>query len=253
MKNITYLFATILLMLICSSCNAQKKATLAQSPAPAPEPEPANITHLLDVAGPFHTFLKYLESTNVLGTLQTQANKTDGEGLTLFVPKDDSFTSLKNPSLSNLTDTQLKQVILFHALPHFYSLSDFKNLSKVGPVQTFAGGAYTLNFTDVSGTVQVSSGWSVTKISSSVWSAAPVGVYQIDMVLLPEAIFGPSVPSVAAPPPAPEAHVPAADAPSDDTSDADKGPPATKEPSSSYRVVCSLVFALSGVLLLSVI
>lgn len=220
-RAFTLLFATCLLILSYPLANAQKgspiAATPSPSPAPAPAPTPAyvNLTALLSVAGPFHTFLNYLESTKVIDTLQNQANNTE-EGLTLFVPKDAAFSALKKPlpSLSNLTQDQLRQLCLFHALPHYYSLSDFKNLSDVGGIPTFAGGDYTLNLTDVSGTIHMTSGWSDTKISSSVFSTAPVGIYQVDKVLLPEAIFGTDIPPMPAPAPAPDI-APVADAPTD--------------------------------------
>ncbi|KAF5746134.1 hypothetical protein HS088_TW06G00299 [Tripterygium wilfordii] len=237
-------------LLLCSSlAYAQKATPPAPTPTPAPAPAPTyvNLTDLLSVAGPFQTFLGYLESTKVIDTFQNQANNTD-EGITIFVPKDAAFSSLKKPSLSNLTQDQLKSLILFHALPHYYSLADFKNLSQMDPISTFAGGQYTLNFTDVSGTVLLDSGWSRTKVSSSVHSTDPVAVYQVDKVLLPEAIFGTDIPPMPAPAPAPEIS-PAADTPS---SVADKGSsPATSAPNSSNSninlgIFTQLVLAVSG-------
>ena len=243
------------LVLICSSpAYAQTAASpsLSPSPAPAPAPPHVNLTDLLTVAGPFDTFLKYLISTKVIDTFQQQANDTD-EGITIFVPKDDAFKSQKNPSLSNLTEDQLKSLCLFHALPHFYSLSDFKNLSQLSPVSTSAGGQYTLNFTDVSGTVHISSGWTNTKVSSSVHSTDPVAVYQVDKVLLPEAIFGTDIPPTPAPAPAPDIS-PAADTP---TTNDEAGSPrgSSSSPSSSYRIISlgvwsQLVLAISGGLVL---
>ncbi|WCJ37451.1 Fasciclin-like arabinogalactan protein 7 [Euphorbia peplus] len=223
------------------------------APAPAPMPDYVNITALLSVAGPFGTFLKYLESTKVIETLQSQANNTE-EGLTLFVPKDTAFSSLKKPSLSNLTQEQLKQLMLYHALPHYYSLSDFKNLSQASPVSTFAGGnEFALNFTDVSGTVHLDSGWTRTKVSSSVFSTEPVAIYQVDKVLLPEAIFGTDIPPMPAPAPAPEIS-PAADAPSSDLA-GDAHAPGVSTPNSSSSFINAgiwgqLVLAVWGVLVL---
>ncbi|KAA8524796.1 hypothetical protein F0562_011219 [Nyssa sinensis] len=224
--------------------------SLSPSPAPAPAPDFVNLTDLLTVAGPFHTFLGYLESTKVIETFQNQANNTE-EGITIFVPKDDAFSSLKNPSLSNLTGDQLKSLCLFHALSHYYSLADFKNLSQLSPVSTLAGGQYTLNFTDVSGTAHLSSGWTNTKVSSSVHSTDPVAVYQVDKVLLPEAIFGTDIPPTPAPAPSPDI-VPAADTPSVETG---RGSSPTSSPSSSsYRIISwgmsPLVLAISGGLIL---
>ncbi|KAI3774862.1 hypothetical protein L1987_49425 [Smallanthus sonchifolius] len=222
---------------------------LTPTPAPAPAPEYVNLADLLSVAGPFSTFLKYLESTKVIETLQNQANNTE-EGITLFVPKDKAFSSLKKPSLSNLTADQLKQLCLFHALPHYYSLSDFKNLSGEGPINTLAGGSYTLNFTDDSGTVRIGSGWTNTVVSSSVHSTDPVAIYQVNKVLLPEAIFGTDIPTPApAPAPVPDI-APVADSPD---ADGGKGSAAkASSPSSSHRISwwsvwrCLMVVVVSG-------
>ncbi|KAJ0113665.1 hypothetical protein Patl1_01893 [Pistacia atlantica] len=248
-------FVIAALLFLCSSANAQKAASppsLAPTPAPAPAPDHVNLTDLLTVAGPFHTFLNYLESTKVLDTFQNQANNTE-EGITIFVPKDDAFKSLKNPSLSKLTQDQLKQLCLFHAMPHFYSLAEFKNLSQGGPVNTYAGsGGYSLNFTDDSGTVHLDSGWTRTKVSSSVHSTDPVAVYQVDKVLLPEAIFGTDIPPMPAPAPAPVV-APTADAPSDTS---DNGTSPKSSPANSSGVVINwgiwnqLVLAVSGGLVL---
>ncbi|XP_059450455.1 fasciclin-like arabinogalactan protein 7 [Corylus avellana] len=259
MKNMEFpmtffmVFST-LLFLCSSSAYAQKTAlppSMSPTPAPAPAPEYVNLTDLLTVAGPFHTFLSYLESTKVIETFQNQANNTE-EGITLFVPKDTAFSSLKKPSLSNLTKDQLKSLLLFHGLPHYYSLSDFKNLSQSSPIPTFAGGRYTLNFTDVSGTVHISSGWTDTKVSSSVHSTDPVAIYQVDKVLLPEAIFGTDIPPTAAPAPSPDI-APAADSPSERTAEGKSSP--TSSPNSSYRMISwgiwsHMVLALSGVMVL---
>lgn len=246
------------LVLLCSQSAYAQKAISPPSPpisisptpapAPAPAPEHVNLTELLSVAGPFRTFLDYLVSTKVIETLQSQANNTE-EGLTLFVPKDKAFSSLKTPSLSNLTSAQLKSLCLYHSLPHYYSLADFKNLSQASPIMTFAGGAYTLNFTDNSGTVLISSGWTNTKVSSSVHSTDPVAVYQVDKVLLPEAIFGTDIPPMPAPAPAPEVDTtPSADAPK---AGGHASAQSNSTPSSSYRIISSrawsfVVFAFSG-------
>lgn len=236
----TFVTTTLVLILCFVPSHAQPKV-LTPTPAPAPAPEYINLTDLLSVAGPFSTFLKYLETTKVIQTLQNQANNTE-EGITLFVPEDKAFTSLKNPSLSNLTQDQIKNLCLFHALPHYYSLSDFRNLSQQNPIQTLAGGGgYALNFTDNSGTVHVDSGWTKTKIISAVHAADPVAIYETDRVLLPEAIFGTDIPPSAAPAPAPEAPT---SGPTADTPPSDTGSPssATHLKSSAVRVLGSGCF-----------
>ncbi|GMI73305.1 hypothetical protein HRI_000999800 [Hibiscus trionum] len=216
-------------------------APVAMSPTPAPAPAPApayvNLTSLLSVAGPFHTFLNYLESTKVIGTFQNQANNTD-QGITIFVPKDSAFKGLKKPSLANLSDDQLKSLVLFHALPKFYSLADFSELSTKGPISTLAGGQYTLNITDDSGTVHLDSGWSKTKVTSAVLSTDPVAIYQVDKVLLPEAIFGTDIPPTPAPAPAPESSpAAAADSPSAESKGSDSSPESSPSTSSSQRIL----------------
>ncbi|KAK1291568.1 Fasciclin-like arabinogalactan protein 7 [Acorus calamus] len=105
-------------------------------PHPGPCPCPlafANLTHLFTVAGPFHNFLQLLQQTQVIQTFQNQANNTN-QRITIFVPQDLSFSSLKKPSLSNLTSDQLRSLLLFHALPQYYKLSEFTNLSSSSPV-----------------------------------------------------------------------------------------------------------------------
>ncbi|KAG5569900.1 hypothetical protein H5410_059666 [Solanum commersonii] len=209
-----------LLLALSTSVNGQTIGSPIQSPAP----EYTNLTELLSVAGPFNTFLDYLVSTKVIDTFQGQANNTE-EGITLFVPKDSAFSKLKKPSLSNLTGDQFKSLCLFHALPHYYSLADFKNLSEISPVSTFAGGElYSLNFSYVSGTIHLSSGWANTKVSSAVHATYPVAVYQVDKVLLPEAIFGTNIP------PAPVVDI----APDVDTPDHGKNVAASSSDSSSH-------------------
>ncbi|KAK0591101.1 hypothetical protein LWI29_035636 [Acer saccharum] len=255
MDKMEFSMVFIAMLVLCSTSNAQKVAsppTSSPTPAPAPAPGYVNLTDLLTVAGPFHTFLSYLQSTKVLDTFQSQANNTD-EGITIFVPKDDAFKSQKNPSLSNLTQDQIKQLILYHALPHYYSLANFQNLSQVGPVNTFAGGDYTLNFTDDSGTIHLNSGWTRTKVTSSVHSTDPVALYQVDKVLLPESIFGTDIPPMPAPAPAPDV-APTADSPSDASGTTGSSPKSSTSNSSqriiNWGVWTQLALAVSGWLVL---
>ncbi|CAM0912079.1 unnamed protein product [Alopecurus aequalis] len=175
---------------------------LPPSPAPAPAPGHVDLAELLSVAGPFHTFLDYLKQTDVLETFQSKANDTK-EGITMFVPKDSAFAALRTTTFANLTGDQLKSLLLYHALPKYYSLAEFNKLSSLNPVATFAGSQYTLNLTDNMGSIRVKSMWSNPKISSSVYSTRPVAVYEVDKVLLPMQIFKSDPPLAPAPAPAP--------------------------------------------------
>ncbi|MBA0825866.1 hypothetical protein Goarm_010777, partial [Gossypium armourianum] len=187
-------------LILCSSL-AYGQVAMSTSPTPSPSPAPA------PALTPAYTNLK------------------------------DLLSALKKPSLSNLTDDQLKSVLLFHALPRYYALADFNDLSEKGPISTLAGGQYTLQFNDDSGTVRLDSGWSKTKVTSAVHTSKPVAVYQVDKVLLPEAIFGTDIPPTPAPAPAlgisPSADTPSA-AKSEETGSSSKP---SSSGSSSSRIM----------------
>ncbi|KAH9315439.1 hypothetical protein KI387_024066, partial [Taxus chinensis] len=201
----------VMLSLMAVGCGALEDVLLVSSvPVPAPAPATAfvNLTDLLSLAGPFSTFLSLLESTDLLTSVQTQANNTE-EGVTIFAPSDKAFASLKATPLSNLTADQKKALILAHVISKFYALSDFQNFSN--PANTMAtgmnGGKYNLNITAKSGAVSLSSGYVTVPIFSTVHVTYPVALYAISKVLLPEDIFGLPSPSPA-PSPAPDAASP---------------------------------------------
>ncbi|WOL12070.1 fasciclin-like arabinogalactan protein 7 [Canna indica] len=252
--------STLLVLLISSPSTAQSPPApiLPPSPAPAPAPAPhhVNLTDLLSVAGPFSTFLNYLVQTKVIDTFQNQANNTK-QGITIFVPGDSAFASLKKSDLGNLTQNQIKSLVLYHALPKFYPLSEFTNLSSSNPVSTFAGSQYTLNFTDASGRINVISSWSAPKITSAVYTASPVAVYEVNHVLLPSAIFSTEPALAPAPAPAPETTKPSDLAPAKQSGIASS--PKSSESStngafsysSNISLFNCLVLVLSGSLMLT--
>lgn len=206
------IMTTLLSLSPSSPTAAQTASPPSFAPAPAPGPHFVNLTGLLSVAGPFHTFRDYLVQTQVMQSFQNQANNTE-QGITIFVPKDTAFSAIKKPGLANLIEDQLKSLLLLHAFPKYYSLSEFKNVTGTGPVSTFAGGQYSLNLTDESGLIRIGSDLTNTKITSSVWSTYPVAVYEVDKVLLPKAIFSVEPPMAPEPAPAPVVSA-VADAPS---------------------------------------
>lgn len=103
-----------------------------------------------------------------------------------------------------------------------------------------------MNFTYVMGTVSLSSGWTNTEVSSAVYSTNPVAIYQVDKVLLPEAIYGTNIPPP--PPPAPTPYI----APTSDTvGGGNASSSTTSKPSASFRIVglggwSRIVLAVSG-------
>jgi len=103
----------------------------------------------------------------------------------MFVPRDSAFPELKK---TRLTKGRIKSLLLYHAVCKFYSLNGLSELGrrKRNPVATFAGLQYTLNFTEHLGSIRVKSMLgSKTKITSAMYSSAPVSVYEVDKVLLP--------------------------------------------------------------------
>jgi hypothetical protein len=107
--------------------------------------------------------------------------------------------------LSGLSRNQLKDLLMCHSLAKHYELADFEWLSRIGPVTTLAGGMYTVNVTYDAGTVHVRSRWADAKVVGSVSVDAPMAIYELDRVLLPDSLFRAQPPVAAIPdvPPAP--------------------------------------------------
>ncbi|XP_020598888.1 uncharacterized protein LOC110038395 [Phalaenopsis equestris] len=168
--------------------NTTPGLTPAPAPVPTPAPQFVNLTNLLTNTGPYQIFLNLLTQTNVIQTFQNQANKTN-QGITIFAPSDSAFSKIDKSSLSNLTKDQVNSLLLYHAFPKFYSISNLSNLSSHNPVTTFAGKQYTLNLTDTNGLIRVISDWSSPEINNNIYSVDPVSIYEVNSVLLPKSIF----------------------------------------------------------------
>ncbi|KAK8448982.1 hypothetical protein SEVIR_7G141900v4 [Setaria viridis] len=187
---------------------SQNAPPVADTPAPAPAPHHVNLTDLLSLAGPYGTFLGYLVRTDAIRTLQSQANATEGEGVTVFAPEDSAFAAVDGAALSNLTTDQLRALVLCHAAPRYLPLSSFAALAASGPVATFGGARCAVNVTYAAGRIRLAAGWTrAARLVSSVYSTPPVAVYALDRVLLPEQVFPtePAVAPVPAPAPGPAA------------------------------------------------
>ncbi|TVU15621.1 hypothetical protein EJB05_39151, partial [Eragrostis curvula] len=201
------LAVAVLCLALPRAALSQKRAPapVVETPAPAPAPHYVNLTDLLSLAGPYGTFLSYLIKTDVIKTLQSQANNTD-VGVTIFAPEDSAFAAVDRAALANLTADQLRTLMLCHALPAYHPLSSFAALARTNPVPTFAGGQCTVNVTYDAGRIRVVSSWGkAARLVSSVYSTPPAAVYALDKVLLPEQVFPtePVVAPSAAPAPSP--------------------------------------------------
>ncbi|XP_051212660.1 fasciclin-like arabinogalactan protein 7 [Lolium perenne] len=196
------LVSTLLCLALSHGALSQRpRAPIVETPAPAPAPAYVDLAELLSLAGPYGTFLDYLTKTDVIKTFQSQANDTK-QGISVFAPLDSAFAAVDSGALSNLTNDQLRSLMLHHAMPRYYPLSAFSKLAAASPVPMFA---YKVNVTDHAGIIGVASGWATAKLVSSVYSTSPVAVYALDTVLLPKEVFptAPEVTPVAAPAPAP--------------------------------------------------
>ncbi|CAM8995771.1 unnamed protein product [Rhodiola kirilowii] len=173
--------------------------TLAQT---APPPESSgllNVTGILDKAGQYKTLILFLGKNQLATQLERQLNSSS-EGLTLLAPTDNAFANLPSGiSLNSLSDQEQVELILYHVLTKYYTLTDFLTVSN--PVRTqYQDG---LNFTSQGNQVNVSSGIVTTQINNALRQQFPFAVYQVDKVLLPLGLFGAKPP--ASPPPPPSA------------------------------------------------
>ena len=173
--------------------------TSAQTPAPAPSSAPTDIIRILKKAGGFTTLIRLLTTTQVSTQINAQLLNSNN-GLTLFAPNDNAFQSLKPGFLNSLDDQEKNELIQFHVLPTFISISNFDTLSN--PVRTQAGDdpeRLALNITTTGNQVNLTTGIVKATVGGSVYSDHQLAVYQVDKVLLPKDFFAPKPP----PPPAP--------------------------------------------------
>lgn len=176
-------------------------AAVAADVAPGPTPPQLNLTGILDKGGQYTTLLRLLKATQVSEQLSSQL-KNSYDGLTVFAPTDNAFSKLKAGTLNGLTDQQQVQLMLYHVLPRYYSLTTFETASN--PLRTQAsggGGVYSVNVTSTTSQVNVSTGVVAVPISNTLFAQFPLAVYSVDDVLQPEQLFG--KPKAPAPAPGP--------------------------------------------------
>ncbi|KAK9289851.1 hypothetical protein L1049_008011 [Liquidambar formosana] len=176
--------------------------TFAQSPPPS---GPTNITAILQKAGQFTTLIKLLKSTQLADQINTQLNNSN-QGITVFAPTDNAFSNLRAGTLNSLTDQQKVQLVQFHVLPSFLSMSQFQTASN--PLSTQAGnsnsGQFPLNVTTSGNQVNITTGVVSATVANTIYTDNQLAVYQVDKVLLPLELFKPASPSPAPTPLKPE-------------------------------------------------
>ncbi|CAN6278398.1 unnamed protein product [Urochloa humidicola] len=168
-------------------------AAAADDVAPAPSPAgELNLISILESGGQYSTLLHLLETTKIADQL-TQQLKNSYDGLTFFAPNDAAFTKLKPGALNGLSDQQKIQLLLYHVLPRYYSVTTFQTASNPLPTEASGpGGMYSVNVTasTTSHLVNMSTGVVDVPISSTMVAKFPLAVYSVDDVLLPEQLFG---------------------------------------------------------------
>ncbi|KAH0632570.1 fasciclin-like arabinogalactan protein 12 [Solanum tuberosum] len=172
---------------------------LAQAPAPAPAPPPPlNVTKILEKAGQCSTFIRLLQNTQQLNEITSQLNNSNN-GITMFVPTDNAFLNMKAGTLNSFTDQQKAELIQFHILPTYYSLTQFQTASN--PLRTQAGGTtdreFPINITTIGSSVNITTGIVNTSISNTIYTDNQLAIYQVDNVLLPLQFFVPPAPAPA--------------------------------------------------------
>ncbi|GAB2234718.1 hypothetical protein Droror1_Dr00003983 [Drosera rotundifolia] len=187
----------LLLLLFTSECQSQSTT------APSPDSSPVNLTGILTKGGQFNTFIRLLTTTQVASQIENQLNNSN-QGITVFAPTDNAFNNLKAGTINSLTTEQQVQLVLYHVTPKYYTIQALQDVSN--PVRTQAsgqdGGVWGLNFTSLGSSqqVNVSTGVDETQINNDLWETFPLAVYEVDVVLLPDELFGTKSIALAPPP-----------------------------------------------------
>ncbi|XP_059305797.1 fasciclin-like arabinogalactan protein 12 [Lycium ferocissimum] len=164
---------------------------LAQAPAPAPgPPPPLNVTKILEKAGQCSTFIRLLQTTEQLNEITSQLNNSNN-GITMFVPTDNAFLTMKAGTLNSFNDQQKAELIQFHILPTYYSSTQFQTASN--PLRTQAGGTsnreFPINITTTGNSINITTGVVNASASSTIYTDDHLAIYQVDKVLLPLKFF----------------------------------------------------------------
>ncbi|KAL2341012.1 hypothetical protein Fmac_008952 [Flemingia macrophylla] len=163
--------------------------TPSGAPTPTvPKAPSIDIVQILRKAKRFSVLTRLLKTTQLINQLNSQLITSGSGGLTLFAPEDAAFSKLKAGFLNSLTDRQKVELLQFHTLSSFVSISNFDTLTN--PVQTQAGDdplRLQLNVTTVGGGTQVSmaTGAVNASVTGTVYADNKLAVYQVDKVLLP--------------------------------------------------------------------
>ncbi|PKA46334.1 Fasciclin-like arabinogalactan protein 2 [Apostasia shenzhenica] len=172
------------------------------SEAPTPSAGPLNISSLMAKKG-CRTFAGLLASSSDAASSFSSAFIG---GLTTFCPVDQALNPFL-PRFKNLTADEKVSLLLFHAVPIYYSIQTLKTNNGVFNTLATDGTARNFNFTvqNDGDVVTLRTKLSTAKIVGTIIEEEPLAVYQIDAVLEPTELFRPSEAPAPAPAPAPAA------------------------------------------------
>ncbi|KAK7306495.1 hypothetical protein VNO77_44441 [Canavalia gladiata] len=200
---------------------AQPPSPPAKAPAPAPglntvplvpvsptgAPTPSvpkapsiDIVQILRKGKRFSVLIRLLKTTQLINQLNSQLLTSGSGGLTLFAPEDSAFSKLKAGFLNSLSDRQKVELLQFHTLSSFISITNFDTLTN--PVQTQAGDdpkRLQLNVTTFGGSqVSMATGTVNASVTGTIYTDNKLAIYQVDKVLLPlDLVLPPKAPAPA--------------------------------------------------------
>ncbi|KAK7261376.1 hypothetical protein RIF29_27685 [Crotalaria pallida] len=174
------------------------------APTPSiPKPPTIDIVQILQKAKRFSVLIRLLKTTQLINQLNSQLITSGSGGLTIFAPEDNAFSKLKAGFLNSLNDRQKVELLQFHTLSSFISISNFDTLTN--PVQTQAADdskRLQLNVTTYGGNqVSMTTGAVNASVTGTVYTDNKLAIYQVNKVLLPLDIVLPK-PKAPAPSPA---------------------------------------------------
>uniref|UniRef100_A0ACD6AGZ2 Uncharacterized protein n=1 Tax=Avena sativa TaxID=4498 RepID=A0ACD6AGZ2_AVESA len=177
--------------------------------APAAPPAPPNITAAMAKGGCKAFAALVAASPDARSTFQSAV---DG-GVTALCPSDDAVRSFM-PRYKNLTADGKASLLLFHAVPVYYSQQSLKSNNGVMSTLATDGSASNFNFTVQNQgervTIKTDASDRAARVKSTVYDKDPIAIYALDTVLEPVELFEPAESPEPAPAPAPVADAPKA-------------------------------------------
>ncbi|KAL5201535.1 hypothetical protein ABZP36_035889 [Zizania latifolia] len=188
-KEIPYDISVLQVSSVLSSSEAE---------APVPPPAPVNLTELLSK--------KYCKSFASLLAANAEVfrsvNETKDNGLTLFCPVDSAVAAFM-PAYKNLTAKAKTAILLYHAVPDYFSLQLLKSNNGMATTLATASEAkkdYSYDVQNNGETVTLETRVVTASVTATVVDSEPLAVYAVSKFLQPKELFK----VVEAPAPAPE-------------------------------------------------